>query len=209
MNKVTVLRKQSYFLYMILSDREIKKEIKERNIVEVEGDKPGLNMETQLGPSSFDLRLGYDFGILNTRKVEMVDTKCMEKYQKYINEEKHSAEEGVIVHPGEFILGSTLETVNIPNEVVGRVEGRSSYGRLGIIIHATAGFIDPGFKGQITLEIQNLGNAPVKIYPEERICQIVFEKMGSEADTPYGKKKDSKYMRQKGATFSKLEKEKR
>ena len=193
---------------MILSDREIQELVEEKKAVYTE-EGPELDMDIQLGPSSFDLRLGYSFGVLNTRKVEMVDTKKMEKYRKFIREEEHTPEEGVIIHPGEFILGSTLENVRIPEEIVGRVEGRSSYGRLGIIIHATAGFIDPGFEGQITLEIQNLGNAPVKIYPEDRICQIVFERMGSEAETPYGNKKDSKYMGQKGATFSKLEKEKR
>ena len=194
---------------MILSDREIKKIIEEKGVVAVDGSKPKINMETQLGPSSFDLRLGYDFGVLNTRKVEVVDTKNMSNYKKFIEQETHTPEEGVIVHPGEFILGSTLEKVDIPVNMVGRVEGRSSYGRLGIIVHATAGFLDPGFRGQITLEIQNLGNAPVKLYPEERICQIVLEKMDCESEVPYGKKKDSKYMDQEGATFSKLEDEKR
>lgn len=193
---------------MILSDRKIREIIEEKDVVKVEKD-PEIDMDLQLGPSSFDLRLGYFFGVLNTRKVEMVDTKKMGKYKEFINQEEHSPEEGVIIHPGEFILGSTLETVNIPSDIVGRVEGRSSYGRLGIIIHATAGFLDPGFRGDITLEIQNLGNAPVKIYPEDRICQVVFEKMDSVAETPYGDKKDSKYMGQKGATFSRLEREKR
>ncbi|MFB6265730.1 MAG: dCTP deaminase, partial [Candidatus Nanohaloarchaea archaeon] len=122
---------------------------------------------------------------------------------------RHSPEEGVIIHPGEFILGSSLETVNVPDDLVARVEGRSSYGRLGIVVHATAGFVDPGFEGQITLEMQNLGNAPVRVYPEDRICQVVFETMTSEAETPYGEKKNAKYQGQKGATGSKLDSEKR
>ncbi len=193
---------------MILSDREIKKLVEDKKAVSTKKG-PSINMDKQLGPSSLDLRLGYTFGILNTRKVEMIDTKDMSKYNQYIEEEKHSSEDGVIVHPGEFILGTTLETVDMPDDIVGRVEGRSSYGRLGIIIHTTAGFIDSGFKGQITLEIQNLGNVPVKIYPEDRICQIAFETMSSPAKTPYGKKTDSKYMNQEGATFSRLKNEKR
>lgn len=193
----------------ILSDKDIKRLIEEKNIINVSEDKPRLNFDTQLGPSSFDLRLGYSFGVLNTRKIEMVDTKDMSTYKDFIKEEKHNSDEGVIIHPGEFILGSTIENINVPDDMVARVEGRSSYGRLGIVVHATAGFVDPGFEGDITLEMQNLGNAPVKLYPEDRICQIVFEKMSSEADNPYGDKKDTKYMGQTGATPSRLEKEHR
>jgi dCTP deaminase len=192
----------------ILPDTELRKLVKQENAVYVE-EGPEIQEELQIGPSSMDLRMGYEFGVLNTRKIEMVDTKDMEKYSNYMKKERHSSEEGVIVHPGEFILGSTLETVNVPSDLVARVEGRSSYGRLGIIVHATAGYIDPGFEGDITLEIQNLGNAPVKLYPEDRVCQIVFETMTEKAEDPYGEKKDTKYMGQTGATGSRLEKEKR
>lgn len=191
----------------ILSDQDLKTLIQKKQAVKSE-EKP-LDLDLQLGPSSLDLRLGYEFGVLNTRKIEMIDTKEMEKYGEYIQKEEHTAEEGVVIHPGEFILGSTLEDLNVPDDLVARVEGRSSYGRLGIIVHATAGYIDPGFEGNITLEIQNLGNAPVKLYPEDRVCQVVFETMTSKADKPYGEKTDSKYMGQKGATGSKLQQEKR
>lgn len=192
----------------ILPDRELRKIIEEKSAVEAkEGSE--LNKDLQIGPSSVDLRLGYEFGVLNTRKIEKIDTKDMEKYSDYMKKEMHSSEEGIIVHPGEFILGSTLERVKVPDNLVARVEGRSSYGRLGIIVHATAGYVDPGFEGDITLEIQNLGNAPVKLYPEERVCQIVFETMLSEAENPYGDKQDNKYMGQTGATSSRLEEEKR
>jgi dCTP deaminase len=192
----------------ILPDREIKKIVEEKDAVYVD-EGPEIKEDLQIGPSSMDLRMGYEFGILNTRKVEMVDTKDMKKYSNYMKKETHTAEEGVIVHPGEFILGNTLETVNCPSNLVARVEGRSSYGRLGIIVHATAGYIDPGFEGDITLEIQNLGNAPVKLYPEERVCQLVLETMTGEAENPYGEKKDTKYMGQTGTTSSRLGKEKR
>ncbi|MFB6208157.1 MAG: dCTP deaminase [Candidatus Nanohaloarchaea archaeon] len=192
----------------ILSDRELEKLVNEKNAVYTE-DKPEIDFDLQLGPSSLDLRLGYEFGVLNTRKIEKIDTRSMEKYQDFIQTERHTPEEGVVIHPGEFVLGSTLEKVNVPSNLVARVEGRSSYGRLGIIVHATAGYIDPGFEGQITLEMQNLGNAPVKLYPEDRVCQVVFETMTSEAEEPYGEKTDAKYMGQEGATGSKLDEEKR
>ena len=120
----------------ILPDKEIKKIVQEKDAVYVD-EGPEIKEDLQIGPSSMDLRLGYEFGVLNTRKVEMVDTKDMKKYSNYMKKEKHTAEEGVIVHPGEFILGNTLETVNCPSNLVARVEGRSSYGRLGIIVHAS------------------------------------------------------------------------
>lgn len=192
----------------ILSDKDLRELIKKQDAVQAE-QGPEIDFNLQLGPSSFDLRLGYEFGVLNTRKIEKIDTKDMEKYSNFIRKERHTADEGVVIHPGEFVLGSTLETLKVPNNLVARVEGRSSYGRLGIIVHATAGYVDPGFEGDITLEMQNLGNAPVKLYPEDRVCQVVFETMTSEAESPYGEKTDSKYMGQTGATGSKLGKEKR
>lgn len=192
----------------ILSDKDLKQLIENKNAVYTEKG-PELDYSLQLGPSSFDLRLGYEFGIIDTRRIEMIDARNMEKYRKYIQNEQHTPEEGVVIHPGEFILGSTLEALKVPDDLVARVEGRSSYGRLGIIVHATAGYVDPGFEGDITLEIQNLGNAPVKLYPEDRVCQVVFETMTSESETPYGSKEDTKYMGQTGATGSRLNKEKR
>lgn len=191
----------------ILSDKELRELVEQENAVRSE-ELP-IDLDLQLGPSSLDLRLGYEFGVLNTRKIEMIDTREMDRYSDYIQKERHSSDEGVVIHPGEFILGSTIEELNVPNNLVARVEGRSSYGRLGIIVHATAGYIDPGFEGDITLEIQNLGNAPVKLYPEDRVCQVVFETMTGEAETPYGEKTDTKYMGQTGATGSKLGEEKR
>ncbi len=192
----------------ILSDKEIRRIVKEKSAVE--GKKgPEIDLDLQVGPASMDFRLGYEFGIMNTRKLDIIDTKNMEKYQKYIEKETHTAEDGIVIHPGEFILGSTLEKINLPDNMVARVEGRSSYGRLGIIVHSTAGFVDPGFEGDITLEIQNLGNAPVRMYPEDRVCQVAFETMEGEVENPYGDKKDVKYMGQTGATGSKLNREKR
>lgn len=116
--------------------------------------------------------------------------------------------EAFIIHPGEFALASTYETIKLPKHLVGRVEGRSSIGRLGVTVHVTAGYIDPGFHGKITLEISNIGKMPIAIYPKQRICQIVFETMTSPAKRPYGHpERDSKYMGQNGPESSKISKD--
>ncbi|MFB6116310.1 MAG: dCTP deaminase [Candidatus Nanosalina sp.] len=192
----------------ILSDKDLRELIEEKNAVRVDRG-PSIDEDLQLGPSSLDLRLGYEFGVLETRKVKAIDTRKMDNYSDIKNSKETTPEEGMVVHPGEFVLGTTLETLDVPSNLVARIEGRSSYARLGLIPHAAAGFVDPGFEGQITLEIQNLGNVPITIYPEDRICQVVFETMTSEAENPYGEKTDSKYMGQSGATGSRLEKEHR
>lgn len=192
----------------ILSDKDLKEIIEEKKAVYCSRG-PEIDYDLQLGPSSLDLRLGYEFGFLDTRKVTAIDTREMNNYDDIKKTRKTTPEEGVVVHPGEFVLGSTLEILNVPDNLVARIEGRSSYARLGLIPHAAAGFVDPGFEGQITLEIQNLGNVPITIYPEDRICQVVFETMTSTAENPYGDKTDSKYMNQEGATGSRLDREHR
>lgn len=189
----------------ILCDSDIRKIVNEEGAVEVE-EGPELDVEAQMGPSSIDLRLGYEFGFLETRKVEALDTRSMDgmELQKELTA---GPDEGVVVHSGEFVLSTTLETVDVPDDMVARVEGRSSYARLGLIPHAAGGFVDAGFRGQITLEIQNLGNVPIRIYPEDRICQLAFEMMTGEAATPYGDRSSSKYMGQEGAMASRLDRE--
>jgi dCTP deaminase len=192
----------------ILSDRQILKLIEEKNTIYVKKG-PEINTDVQLGSASFDLRLGYSFRVLDMEKTTAIDTKDMSTYKDLTRKKTSTGEEGIVVHPNEFILASTLETIKVPRNMVGRVEGRSSYARLGIIPHAAAGYLDPGFEGQVTLEMQNLGNAPVIVYPEERICQLVFETLTEEPEKAYYEKRDSKYMNQEGATPSKLDKEKR
>lgn len=192
----------------ILSDKDLQQLIEDKDAVYVDKG-PEVNYGNQLGPSSLDLRLGYEFGVLETRKLKCIDTKRMDQYSDLKKSREATPEDGIVVHPGEFVLGSTLETLKVPSNLVARIEGRSSYARLGLIPHAAAGFVDPGFEGQITLEIQNLGNVPITIYPEDRICQVVFETMTSEAEEPYGEKKDTKYMGQSGATGSRLDREHR
>lgn len=186
---------------MILSDRDIKEALRKGYI----GIDPLLDPELQIQPSSVDLRLGNEFrlfkyvempfidpGNKGTMNAEITELKCIKDDEKFI------------VHLGDFLLGTTLEYVKVPVDMVARLEGRSSMGRLGLIIHSTAGYIDPGFEGKITLEISNLGKMPVALYPKMRICQIVFEKMTSPSERPYGTNRDSKYQKQKHPEESKI-----
>jgi dCTP deaminase len=116
--------------------------------------------------------------------------------------------EAFIIHPNEFALATTLEYVKVPDDLVARVEGRSSMGRLGVTMHVTAGFIDPGFEGKITLEISNIGAMPVALYPGQRVCQIVFETMTSPSEIPYGHpSRNSKYMGQTSPESSRIKRD--
>jgi dCTP deaminase len=109
----------------------------------------------------------------------------------------------IVLHPGEFMLGSTLERVALSDDIVGRLEGKSSLGRLGLLIHSTAGFVDPGFDGHLTLELSNIANLPITVYPNMKICQISFLQMTTPAVTPYGSSGlGSKYQHQRGPTPS-------
>lgn len=184
---------------MILSDIDILKMIEKENIVYCDQD---MDVELQLGPSSFDLRLSDEFIIHDSYNVKVIDPR-KPNFNGYAKKIKIK-EEGFIIHPKEFVLGSTLENVKIPDNMVGRLEGRSSYGRLGLLIHSTAGYIDPGFEGKITLEFYNVGKHPIILYPKERICQIAFEVISSYARVPYGRKKDNKYMNQNSVESSKI-----
>lgn len=113
--------------------------------------------------------------------------------------------EPIIVHPHEFILGTTKEWVEVPHDMVARLEGKSSLGRLGIVIHATAGYVDPGWKGELTLEISNMANIPIALYPDMNICQITYFQMTTKADITYGNKKiRSHYQNQRGTTASRI-----
>ena len=190
----------------VLSDRDLKKLVESGNIYVKQGAP--INLKTQLGPSSVDLRLGDKFILFQRSRSAVIDTKNP-KMQDIVEEHTVSPDDGIVIHPGEFVLGTTHEFIRVPVDMVARLEGRSSYGRLGIAVHSTAGYCDPGWEGQITLEIQNLGVVPVKLYPGERVCQVVFEKMTSPAEVPYNKKHDAKYMNQETTTASKLDLEKR
>jgi dCTP deaminase len=143
-----------------------------------------------------DLHLGETFKLYEHSKFAVLDPKKPESFKGNMRTITVENGESFIVQPGEFVLGVTQESITVPNDLVVRVEGRSSLGRLGIIVHSTAGFVDPGFSGTITLEISNLNRLPVALYPSMRVCQIAFEQMTSPAETPYDKKPNSKYQGQ-------------
>lgn len=185
---------------MILSDRDLKARLAAGDLVV----KPFENPEIQIQPASIDLRLDNHFITYRLPHVPVLDPNDNELLANIT--ETHEVKDGdaFILHPGEFALGSTVEWVRIPHDLVARVEGRSSIGRLAIVVHATAGFIDPGFEGQITLELSNLGRVPVKLYPGMRISQIVLHTMTSAAERPYGPARGSKYFGQQGPVTSRI-----
>ena len=178
---------------MILSDRDIKKAI-ESGRVKIDSSKPEMFMH--IHASSMDLRLGNTFKLYEHSKFAVLDPKNPETFQGRMRMITIPDGESFIVQPGEFVLGVTMESITVPDDLVVRVEGRSSLGRLGIIVHSTAGFVDPGFSGTITLEISNLNRMPVALYPGMRVCQLAFEEMSSPAETPYNMKPGSKYQNQ-------------
>ena len=176
----------------ILSDKTIKEYLKEGKI----GIDP-LRDEKQIQPSSVDMRLGDEFKVFKVIRKPFIDPKDEEDIASYMESTTVGEGEAFIIHPNEFALATTLEYVKLPDDIVARVEGRSSMGRLGVTMHVTAGFIDPGFEGRITLEISNIGSMPVALYPGQRVCQIVFETMTTPSELPYGHpERNSKYMGQ-------------
>lgn len=178
---------------MILSDRDIKKAI-ESGRVKIESNQTELF--SHIHASSMDLRLGNVFKVYEHSKYAVLDPKNPKTFAQNMRIITIPDGEPFIVQPGEFILGVTQEKITVPDDLVVRVEGRSSLGRLGIIVHSTAGFVDPGFIGTITLEISNLNRLPVALYPGMRVCQLAFEMMSSPAETPYNMKPHSKYQNQ-------------
>ena len=180
---------------MLLSDSTIK-ELVQKNKIKIKPFDPSL-----VGPSSVDLRLGKQFVVFKPVKDSLIDIR--EKIPEDVYEVVE-AESELIIKPQQFILGHTLETIELPKYISARLEGRSSLARLGIVIHSTGGFIDAGFKGQITLEITNINSIPIKLHVGMRVAQLAFELLDKPAETPYYMRKSSKYLNQKGATLSKI-----
>jgi len=188
---------------VILSDRDIKKYIEEGKIKVA----PKPNFEIQLGPASLDFRLGNEFRVFNHTVKPYIDPKDPKTFHNLTEIVKVSKNKPFVLQPSQFILGITLEEIELPDDIGARIEGRSSWGRLGIIVHSTAGYIDPGFKGRLTLEISNIGMLPILLYPGMRICQIAFETLSSPAEKPYPKKKDAKYFGDMDPQESKIHKD--
>lgn len=179
---------------MIFSDRSIREAIAQGRI-SIDPFEPSY-----VQPSSVDLRVDRGFRVFQNHRHPAIDPRDpQEDLTKLIEVE----DEPFMLHPGEFVLGATLETVRLGDDVVARLEGKSSLGRLGLLIHSTAGFIDPGFEGAITLELSNVATLPIAIYPGMKIGQISFYQMTTAADHPYGSPElGSKYQGQSGPTPS-------
>ena len=180
---------------MILSDRHIREAIDAGRI----GIDPFDLADVQ--PSSVDLHVDRYFRTFHNARYPYIDVKKpMDGLTELVDVKE---DEPFILHPGEFVLGSTLEYVRLPDDLVARLEGKSSLGRLGLLIHSTAGFVDAGFEGHLTLELSNVANLPITIYPGMKIGQLSFYKMSSPAENPYGSRKvGSKYQGQRGPTPS-------
>ena len=182
---------------MILSDRSIKESVASGQILIDPYE------EKMVQPSSIDLRCSDTFRVFENHRYSIIDPKAD---QPHLTQTVTAVpEEPFILHPGEFVLGSTLEVVGLADDIVARLEGKSSLGRLGLLIHSTAGFIDPGFKGQVTLELSNVSNLPIAIYPEMKIGQVSFYELSTPAENPYGSAgAGSKYQGQAGPTPSRI-----
>jgi dCTP deaminase len=181
---------------VLLSDRDIRAEIAANRV----GVEPFD--EAMIQPSSVDVRLDKFFRVFENHKYSVIDpsTEQAELTREVIAE----GDEPFILHPGEFVLASTYEVITLPDDIAGRLEGKSSLGRLGLLTHSTAGFIDPGFSGHITLELSNVANLPVKLFPGMKIGQLCLIKLSSPAEHPYGSAVyGSRYQGQRGPTPSK------
>ncbi len=185
---------------MILSDRSIREELQAGRI-RIEP----LDQEC-IQPSSVDLHLYDEFLVFRNSRRPFIDVR--EPQNDLTDLIRVESGDAFILHPGEFVLGSTSEIVGIPVDLVGRLDGKSSLGRCGLMIHSTAGYVDPGFYGRLTLELSNVANLPIALYPGMRIAQISFSQMSTPADRPYGDSSiGSKYQGQMGPRASELHRE--
>lgn len=174
---------------MVLSDQDIVRYLEAEKI----RITPPPDLSKRLGSCSIDFRLGNIFLVFEHSKYPYIDLRSEVDTSDLMHKVEVPDGEGFTMQPGEFVLAATLETLELADDVMGRLEGRSSLGRLGIIVHSTSGVFDPGWVGTATLELGNLGRMPVKLYPGMPICAFTFEQLSSPAQTPYRKKQGSKY----------------
>ncbi|MFC7186198.1 dCTP deaminase [Halorubrum yunnanense] len=185
---------------MILSDADILDRLAEGDLVV----EPLDDIDQQVQPASVDLRLGERFLEFQRTNIPCIHPTEADEVGEYVTETTVAEGDEFILHPGDFVLGTTTERVEVPSDLLATVQGRSSLGRLAIVIHATAGIVDPGYKGQITLELSNLGAAPVALSPGMRVSQLIFTELKSPANRPYGTDRDSKYQDQDGPQASRI-----
>src|SRR6056297_2148113 len=186
---------------MMLSDADILARLDEGDRVIDPLEVP----EIQVQPASVDLRLGREFLEFQHANIPCIHPNSEQEVEEYVEEVDVGEDGEYVLHPGDFVLGTTHERVEIPDDLIAHVEGRSSLGRLAIVVHATAGLCDPGYEGQITLELSNLGTAPVALTPGMRISQLTFTELKTPADRPYGEERGSKYQGQRGPQASKIQ----
>jgi dCTP deaminase len=180
---------------VLLSDRDIR--------AEIDAGRVGLDPfdPAMVQPSSIDVRLDRMFRVFENHRYPHIDPA--EEQPELTRQVEPAGEEPFILHPGEFVLGSSFETVTLPDDVAARLEGKSSLGRLGLLTHSTAGFIDPGFSGHVTLELSNVATLPIKLWPGMKIGQLCFFRLSSPAEHPYGSDVyGSRYQGQRGPTPS-------
>lgn len=181
---------------MLLSDRDLRAEI-EQGRVRLEPFDPSM-----IQPSSIDVRLDRFFRVFENHKYPFIDPR--QEQADLTRGVEVRSDEAFVLHPGEFVLGSTYEVVTLPDDLAARVEGKSSLGRLGLLTHATAGFVDPGFSGHVTLELSNVSTLPVMLWPGMKVGQLCFFRLSSPAEHPYGSSVyGSRYQGQRGPTPSK------
>lgn len=188
---------------MILSDHDIRRFIDEGKIA----ISPAPNYEDQLGSCSIDFHLSNTFKIFNHSKYPYIDPRSSNLSNEIMKDITVSSGEAFIMRPGEFCLATTVESLKIDNDLLGRLEGRSSLGRIGIIVHSTAARFDPGWDGTPVLELGNIGVLPVALYPGMKICSFTFEELSSPSDNPYSRKKNAKYVNQKKPDASRISQE--
>jgi dCTP deaminase len=182
---------------MILADREIKQALKEGKLKIIPAPE-----EKQIQAAWVDLKLGNEFKTFKAVSTPFIDTRA--PTEGHAETVKIEDDKPFIIHPGEFVLGQIKEIVTIPDDMAAYLDGRSSLGRLGLVVHITSGWIDPGFSGQLVLEITNVGKMPLVVYPGMRICKLVLHKLTSTAEKPYRLREDAKYKDQKEIKESKI-----
>lgn len=188
---------------MILSDKDIKKYIREGKIK----IKPKPDFKEQLGACSLDLHLGNVFKTFKSSQYPYLDLKRKVNFEAFMEEIKIEDGAPFILQPKEFVLAITKEDFALDNDLMARLDGRSSLGRLGLVVHSTAARFDPGWQGKGVMELGNLGIMPVVLYSGMRICALTFETLSSPSETPYSKKKKAKYLKQKSPQASKINQE--
>jgi dCTP deaminase len=188
---------------MIFSDRDIKRLLAEGRIVV----DPAPQLDIQLGSCSLDLRLSNEFSLFEYNRYPFVDIRnpAQTEHTRLVTV---ADDEPFILHPGSFVLAVTIERLELPDDIVARLEGRSSLGRLGIIVHATASVIDPGWRGRVVLELANHGAMPVALYKGVRVCSVTFEGVSTPVDNPYWRKAQAKYANQGGLIPSRIAEDK-